>query len=378
MDTTTRNADLSALATMLTEQQSRKVDLVVPATKMWADSANIVVSGTEPILTEDGVTSADGTYVPTRVFDEGISAKLGVPLSYVRRMRETRPDLWDANVNGWLYGDPAGGIDADHRSFMLRGFKPETPGADGIARALLSDSYQRIDNLDVLMATLDGVRKAGVEVNVHSADLTDRRMVVRVTCPQVRTVATELLKDYRSPFTGQTGTDNPVMFAGFEISNSETGGGAFAITPRVVVEVCTNGMKITKDCMRSVHTGGKLEEGVVNWSDETAQRHLALITSKSADAVSTFLNVEYLERTVVKLTEAAGRPIDKPEEQVKTLGKSVALTEEQQASVLSHFIRGGQMTVGGVANAITAYAQEVESGDEAYDLENAAAKLLGV
>ncbi len=56
----------------------------------------------------------------------------------------------------------------------------------------------------------------------------------------------------------------------------------------------------------------------------------------------------------------------------------MALTEEQQSSVLSHFIRGGQMTVGGVANAITAYAQEVASGDEAYDLENAAAKLLGV
>ena len=36
--------------------------------------------------------------------------------------------------------------------------------ASGVARALLSDSYKVIDNLDALMATLDGIRQAGVEV----------------------------------------------------------------------------------------------------------------------------------------------------------------------------------------------------------------------
>ncbi|MEU7912281.1 hypothetical protein [Microbispora bryophytorum] len=32
------------------------------------------------------------------------------------------------------------------------------------------------------------------------------------------------------------------MFAGFVISNSETGCGAFTITPRLLVQVCRNGM----------------------------------------------------------------------------------------------------------------------------------------
>jgi hypothetical protein len=36
-----------------------------------------------------------------------------------------------------------------------------------------------------------------------------------------------LLSRYRSPFTGASGADNPVVFAGFILANSETGCGAF-------------------------------------------------------------------------------------------------------------------------------------------------------
>jgi hypothetical protein len=52
-----------------------------------------------------GVTSAAWIYRPTKVADDGISAKLGINLAYLRRLRDQRPDLWDANVNGWLHGN---------------------------------------------------------------------------------------------------------------------------------------------------------------------------------------------------------------------------------------------------------------------------------
>jgi hypothetical protein len=409
MQTTTRNATLADLAALLSDQQARKVDLVAPADRLRAVDGNIVVTGADPIIEEDGVTEVNDTYRPTAVFDEGVADKLRIPVGYVRRMRAERPDLWDANVNGWLHGRReklTGGrvvngvytaipgrqvvkrpaIPGDSRAFMLRAFRPEQgddaldgmPAPTGVARALLSDRYARMDNFDVLTACLDGVRQAGVNATVHSADLTDRRMVVRVVAEEVRAVATELLRGYRSPFTGLTGTDNPVMFAGFEIGNSETGGGAFSITPRAVVEVCANGMKINVDCMRAVHTGGRLDHGVIDWSEETQRKHLALITSKARDAVTQFLNVEYLERTIVRLTEKAGRPVEKPEQEVKALAKGLGFTEEHQDAVLGHFIRGGQMTLGGVVNAITAHAQEVPDGDTAYDLETKATSLLGV
>ena len=103
--------------------------------------------------------------------------------------------------------------------------------AGGAARAFLSDGYKIIDNLDVLLAALDGVRGSGYPVQVDGCDLTERRMYVRVVCEQVRVLAPALLAGYRSPFTGAAGADNPVVFSGFVITNCETGCGAFTPDP---------------------------------------------------------------------------------------------------------------------------------------------------
>ena len=111
-------------------------------------------------------------------------------------------------------------------------------------------------------------------------------MYVRVVCEQVRALAPALLAGYRSPFTGAAGADNPVVFAGFVLTNSETGCGAFSLMPRLVAQVCRNGMTITRDAMRAVHLGERLEQGVVTWSDNTRDKTLALITAKTTDAVA--------------------------------------------------------------------------------------------
>ena len=124
----------------------------------------------------------------------------------------------------------------------------------------------------MLLAALDGVRQSGVPVQVDGCDLTDRRMYVRVVCEQVRALAPALLAGYRSPFTGASGADSPVVFSGFMITNSETGCGAFTLVPRLVVQVCRNGMTITRDAMRAVHLGERLDEGVVTWSGNTRTR----------------------------------------------------------------------------------------------------------
>ena len=73
----------------------------------------------------------------------------------------------------------------------------------GVARAVLSDSYKVIDNLDALMATLDGIRQAGIEVVFDGLDLTERRLYARVVAPQIRALAPALLAGYRSPFGGR-------------------------------------------------------------------------------------------------------------------------------------------------------------------------------
>lgn len=395
MQTTTRNATLTDLLALLRDQNARKVDVVAPATSVRSVEGQLVVRGADAILTEDGVTAADGTYTPTAVADEGIASKLGVPLAYLRQLRETRPDLYDANVNGWLHGrrekrsvatlDQSTGefgpgrllreaIPADPRSFLIRAFRGDD-GEHGIARAFLSDRYSMVDNLDVLTAALEGIRDAGVEVNIDGGDLTDRRMVLRVTCPAVQALAPTLLRGYRSPFTGASGSDNPTVWAGFQIANSEVGHGAFTITPRLVVQVCNNGMTITRDAVSKVHLGGRLDAGVVRYADDTNQAAVTLVRKQTRDAVTTFLSPTYLEGALEQLEAKADQPVT-DHQQVRTVLKARRYTDAETDAVLAYFTQGGQMTLGGVVNAVTAYAQTVEDGDAQHDLEARATALL--
>ena len=296
--TTLRTADLPTLATALNDQRTRAVDVVMPAKSITVEGGQFLLSGLDPQISDDGVTDVNGAYQPTRVADEGIAAKLEIPGGYLRRMRDGATDLYDANVNGWL--------SRDSRKFLVRMLRSQDGDGPGVVRAFLSDTYRTIDNFDVLLASLKGMREAGVETPIIDADLTDRRMIVRVHVPEVSALAPVLLTGYRSPLGGQVKSTDPVVFAGFVITNSETGGGAFNITPRLVVQICTNGMTITADALRKVHLGGRLDEGVVKWSEATAAANLALVTSQTTDAVAQFISQDYLAEQIAKIERTAG------------------------------------------------------------------------
>jgi hypothetical protein len=150
---TTRHADLGDLAAMLRDQQARKVDVVASPSALRARDGMLVIAGTEPVLTDSGVDMADGTYRPTAVCDEGVSDKLGIDLRYLRKLRDQAIDLYDVNVNGWLDRCDPG------RKFLVRCFRGRS--GTGVARALLSDGYKRIDHLDVLTAILGGWNAPG-------------------------------------------------------------------------------------------------------------------------------------------------------------------------------------------------------------------------
>ena len=127
-----------------------------------------------------------------------IAAKLDIPVRYYRRMRASAPWLLDANVNQWL-------AEQEGR-YLVRALTDGRGG--GIVRALLSDTYGIINNLDVLMAMLDGLQQAtrdagpgdagpgdadpgdgapGVEIT--SCDLTPNRMYVAVRANTVTAAA---------------------------------------------------------------------------------------------------------------------------------------------------------------------------------------------
>jgi hypothetical protein len=392
---TLRRADVATLAAALNDQKSRSVDVVVPAGQIRTVLGAVDLSTLEPVVSEDGVTNVAGHYIPTGVAEEGISDKLGIPLPYLRRMRTDAPDLLDSNINRWCADAKPG------TSYLLRllthhdGARPD--GSAGVLRAFLSNSFRTIDNFDVLLAVLDGIRAAGVANPVIDADLTERRMVVRVSTPDVAVLAPKLLEGYRSPFGGHDvgGGWTPqrvaaasrsegqaiegggqTVFAGFVVSNGDVGGTAFSIVPRLVVKVCNNGLTIAAEALRKVHVGAKLDDGMVKVSDRTVKRTLALITSQATDAVETFLDADYLAEQVAKLEEVAGEPVNDASAVLTAVSRKFGFTEAEQSAIMNHFIRGGQPTAGGVMQAMTSVAQTVKDGEAAYALEQKAVPAM--
>jgi hypothetical protein len=200
-----------------------------------------------------------------------------------------------------------------------------------------------------------------------------------VRCEAVRVLAPLLLAGYRSPFTGRSGADNPVVFAGFVLTNSETGCGACSITPRLVAQVCDNGMTITRDAARVIHLGERHDAGVTwSWSADTNEKALALLTAKVRDTVKAILDPGYAERVIRQMEGQAGHRLADPAEAVRVVSARLRYTETQQADILSHFITGGTVSAAGIMHAVTSVAQTQPDGDAAHQLESTVLQALSI
>ena len=363
-----RNLDLDHLATLLRETSTRALDVIAGTAAIRAEHGRLVLEGTEPVLGTDGVTMTAGSYGLNDVATTGLADKLGIPLAYLRRMHTDAVDLFDANVNGWLA--------RMNRRLLVRVLRDDHGG--GVVRAVVSDKYARIDNLDVLIAALDGIRASGAQVQVEGCDLTDRRMYIRVAAPGVQALAPGLLANYRSPFSGQAGRELPVVWAGFVISNSEVGCGAFSIAPRIVVRVCRNGAVMTAHGMRRTHLGSRQDatEGVITWSHATTAKALELITSRTTDAVGAYLDPDYLQGMVRELEAAAGVPVTDPDTTIKTVATKLKYTDDTARAILAHFITGADLSAGGVMHAVTSVAQTLPDADAAHEMESTAIQAM--
>jgi hypothetical protein len=428
MELTVRNADLQTLATMLKDQEGHKADAIVKATALRMDDLGVVeITGTKPLevapaqLTEDGVTPAEyldmnGRYELSETALRHLAERFGIDLRYARKLAEQRPDILADNVNGWIHGHVgAEGTSFEHtaaapdpRSFTVRTF--HTPDGN-LLRGVMSDKYSIIDNLDVLNAVFAGIKAAGYDpadpttrdrLHISGCDLTENRMRVRVTVPAAVVAAPLLFAGYRNPFHGrdvrvggrggwtieqareaaeregmgyEPGTE-PIMYAGFEFGNGELGDGATYVVPRAEARICKNGLVLPLDAARKTHVGERLEEGVINWSGETRKAQLDLITRKVADAVRTFASVEFWAEKIAEIEAKAAKPVTDADQTIKAVAKTLRLTEPETTSVLDMFIHGGQMTAGGVLNAVTAAAQTVPDPDRAAEIERLALRAL--
>jgi hypothetical protein len=374
-----RGYDVQAILGVLNDQQAHKIDLVAPLDKLAFLGGNLVIQGRAPELTEDGFFDVNGLYRPIGGVHSQISSILDIPKKYMDKLATEDINLLDHNLNELIKLAVAKRPEQKQLVRLLWGEDQNYPGSAGVFRALLSDRYAIYDNLDTLLAVLDGLRAAGLGIeHIKSIDLSHNRLYLSVRATEINALAPELLAGYRSPFSGASGTDNPVVDAGVEFSNSEVGSGAFQIRPVIWVQVCSNGLVQKRDALRKVHLGGRLEEGTINWSAQTRDAANKLVREQVKDATESFLTPEYVQGAVNRMTEEAGIELAKPDEVIKQVARELVYTQAEQDTILSHFIKGGQITSGGILQAVSSAAQTITDVDRAHEFLGTAVDAMKV
>lgn len=358
-----RGANIVDLIGLLQAQHRQKLDIVIPLANLLSSGARIELAGIDPVMDEHGVTDVSGSYRITAAAIGQLAGILDIPVKYLRKLDAEHTFLFDQNVNEWA-------LRADRKILIraLYGSDPAHPDTNGLIRAFLSDSYGMRDNLDFALAVLDGMREGGLGAdNIRGADLSDDRLWLRVHAPEMAVAAPELTKDYRSPFTGAVGAENPLIHAGIIAENSETGGGALKVTPELIMQVCNNGMKINTAAMRKIHLGTKLDEGTIAWSTDTVDAGNELVKLQVRDAVKSFLTAGFVEETVRELEKASGAEVEDPTATVTVVAKKLGYTDDVAKGILQHFMasvvpsaEGLRYTAGHVMHAVTSYAQEID------------------
>ena len=277
-----------------------------------------------------------------------IGQHLGIPARYYDKMRSEYPDLLAANVNGWFEQTPA--------TRMIRTL-------DGTARAFLSDKYRRIDNFEVAQTVLPIIGSmAGA--SVESCELTDSRMYLKVVNTRIQA---EVKK-------------GDIVQAGLLITNSETGQGSVSVSPLIYRLVCSNGMIAVDSSIRKYHVGRVNEAGdnFDIYRNETIEADDRAFMMKIEDTVRAAVDQAKFEQIVNRMREAteARMEVRAVPQVVELAAKEFNLTQDEGNGVLGHLIQGGDLTLYGLASAVTRHAQDVASYDRSTELEVTGWKMM--
>lgn len=154
--------NLQEVLVELNRQNKAKQDFISPAQGMR--------------LREDGRTfeinhltsNQQEVFGTTPLFHRQVASALGIPAKYYDLMQAQKPTLLAENVNAW-FGDKT-------NSYMVRSMDY---GGGRVARALLSERYRRIDNLEVASAVLP-LFAGSDQYEVVSSEVTEHRLYLKV------------------------------------------------------------------------------------------------------------------------------------------------------------------------------------------------------
>jgi hypothetical protein len=339
-----RNIDIRTAMEKIEADGTLLHDYLVPTNRMSLQLLNGIILATT--ITEDNMRFSD--------FSIGqLSEKMGVPVKYLRRLWNGND--WEKELAVNIVNKHAGNIARDR--LLIR-------EVDGQIRGILSDSYRRLNSMQIYLAFLDAVKDSGaVLIDAHSGDT---RGYLEVIMPEIQSVQTE---------------KNGIIHMGYgaQIRNSDFGDGALELRMYEMQVVCMNGM-VTDSVLREIHLGRRLPDDL-KISETTYQKDTSAMASLVKDAISQVFSPEYILAKQNRIQTASSMDIDIQKE-VKQLPQ-LGFTQEEVADAETKLMNNnpndgiqGQNTLWKFAQTIGAVARDAKDNDRKRELQDIAGDVM--
>ena len=335
---------LQELALEISQQNAAKVDYLVNT-----ESMEFGTEGTQVYL-----QLFDNEKIPLEpltvnsIAHQQLGTFTEIPAAYYNKMLTEHPSLLVHNLNEWIHRK------ADQR--MVRTLY-------GTARAFLSNRYRRIDNMQIAEIVLPELQKIEGAI-FESCQLTDSRMYLKVVNPRLQAEV----------------APGDIVQSGVIISNSEVGQGSVAIQPLIYRLVCSNGMVVNdaKASRRHVGRQNELDGNVELYASDTLEAMDTAFIKQIRDTVAAAVDQTRFDKVIDIMKQARDAKLNTQDipNLVQLTGQKFGITESERGGVLQHLIEGNDLSLYGLSNAVTRYAQDVESYDRSTELEGVGYKIL--
>lgn len=268
-----------------------------------------------------------------------LAAKMGVPTRYLRDLAGGSKE-WQRNLAAQILNQHCENTERNRVLIRCVGSQ---------VRGVLSDSYQRINSIDILVAFLQ--QALASDAAIADALYTETKMYVETILPMPIEIP-----------TAKNGT--VVLFAGARFSTSDFGDGALEMKSFLLNGACLNGM-VRETELRKIHLGGKLSDNLL-----LSQKTYDLDTKAQCSAVVDITKYLYDRNTLLakamEIEAAAQVEVDASKE-LKALAKAGHLYKQESEEIEKLLVQSrpddglqGESTLWKLTQAITAHARNAE------------------
>ena len=284
--------------------------------------------------------------------------RMGIPSRYLRSLAKGEP--WAILLAAHLLNQHS---EWTQRSRVL----VRTVG--GQVRGVLSDSYRRLNSVEILTAFVQ--EAAGQGAVISDAYMNDTKVWAETILPTPITVPTAKNGDV-------------IIFAGARFSTSDYGDGAGDMRAFLLNGACLNGM-VRESVMKQVHLGSKLPDNLA-LSDETYRLDTQTTVSAVKDLTNGLFSRDNLMQRAIEIQGASEIEVDFAHE-LKRLTKEGGLLKTEGKEVEKILMRNnpddgvqGGATLWKLTQAITAHARELtpERSRELHEISGSLLKRVKV